>query len=63
MEFTSCLTYHFNLYFLLQGGNFSISSEPHLSNVEKFLAAVDEMALPRFEQSDLEEVLLVFLRK
>lgn len=37
------------------GGKFSISSEPHLSNVEKFLAAVDEMALPRFEQSDLEE--------
>lgn len=31
------------------------SSEPYSVNVERFLAAVDEMGLPRFELSDLEQ--------
>ncbi|KAK9265362.1 hypothetical protein L1049_003512 [Liquidambar formosana] len=31
------------------------SSEPHLVSVKRFLMAVDEMGLPRFELSDLEQ--------
>lgn len=42
---------------ILQGGSF----EPASVKIERFLTAMDEMALPRFEVSDIEQVRYVFM--
>lgn len=42
---------------ILQEGSF----EPAFVKIERFLTAMDEMALPRFEVSDIEQVCYVFM--
>ena len=42
---------------IIQGGSF----EPAYVKIERFLTAMNEMALPRFEVSDIEQVCFLFI--
>ncbi|XP_010242698.1 PREDICTED: kinesin-like protein KIN-14G isoform X2 [Nelumbo nucifera] len=50
-----CITNRLSPRPVNEGSSYGLSSEVYMDNVKRFLAAMDELGLPKFELSDLEQ--------